>query len=214
MAKDESERVEAKQMDRRTFVLMGTTSLLAGCSGTWNVDYDDAVDPEISKNWHVHAVQVAIPDNLTVSDANTYAPNADIVWHGELGGNRREQVASILTEGLSLGARPLKGPRGIRIHARLEHFHAVTPAAVARAPGAVHNIAYVIQVVDEASGQPLTPPERIQADLEAYVGAAAVTAAIQGQTQRVRIVDHIANVTRGWLGLGPDQRRTFQSVGR
>lgn len=201
-------------MDRRTFVLMGTTTLLAGCSGTWNVAYDDDVDPSVSKNWHLHSVQVGIPSDLTVSDANTYAPNADIVWHGDLSGDRREQVAGMLTEGLTKGASGLKGSRGVRLVAELEHFHAVTPAAVARAPGAVHNIAFVIQVIDDASGQPLTRPERIQADLEAYVGAAAVTAAIQGQTQRVRIVDHIASVTSGWLGLGPDQRRTFQSVGR
>ena len=45
-------------------------------------------------------------------------------------------------------------------------------------------------------------------------GAAAVTAAMQGDTQRVRIVNHLARVTRGWLGVGPDQRRTFTSFGR
>ncbi len=201
-------------MDRRTFVLAGTSSLLAGCSGQWNVAYDAGIDPAVSKTWHLHSVRVAIPDNLTVSNSNTYAPNADIVWHGDLSGDRREQVGDILTEGLTKGAEPLSGPRGVRLHAQLEHFHAVTPAAVARSPGAVHNIAYVIQVIDDASGQPITMPERIQADLEAYVGAAAVSAAIQGQTQRVRIVDHLASVTSGWLGIGPDPRRTFESIGR
>ncbi len=208
------ERAEAKQMDRRTFVLAGAGTFLAGCSGQWNVDYDESVDPALSKSWHLHGVKVTIPETLTISNDNTYAPNADIVWHGDLGGDRREQVASILTEGLTRAAKPLKGPRGVQINAELEHFHAVTPAAVARSPAAVHNIAFVAQVIDDETGRPLTRPERIQADLEAYVGAAAVSAAIQGQTQRVRIVDHIANVTQGWLGLGPDQRRTFQSIGR
>lgn len=201
-------------MDRRKVVLTAALAFLAGCSGQWNVDYADGVDPAISKSWHLHRVQVIIPETLTVSDENSYAPNADIVWHGDLGGNRREQVASILRDGLIQGASSLSGPRGIAISARLEHFHAVTPAAVARAPAAVHNIAYVIQVFDDETGAPITEPERIEADLEAYVGSAAITAAIQGQSQRVRIVDHIANVTRGWLGAGPDQRRTFQSIGR
>lgn len=208
------ERAEAKQMDRRTFVLAGAGTFLAGCTGRWNVAYDESVDPEISKRWRLRAVRVTIPETLTISNDNSYAPNADIVWHGDLGGDRREQVASILTEGLTRAAKPLRGPRGVVIAAQLEHFHAVTPAAVARAPAAVHNIAFLAQVVDDETGRILVGPERIQADLEAYVGAAAVSAAIQGQTQRVRIVDHIANVTRGWLGLGPDQRRTFQSIGR
>lgn len=201
-------------MDRRTVLLTAACTFLAGCSGQWNVDYEEAVDPALSKSWHVHNVQVTIPGELTVSDANTYAPNADIVWHGDLGGDRREQVASILRDGLTQATSSLNGPRGISVRAQLEHFHAVTPAAVARAPAAVHNIAYIVQIFDDETGEPITPPERIQADLEAYVGSAAITAAIQGQSQRVRIVDHIANVTRGWLGLGPDQRRTFQSIGR
>ena len=178
------------------------------------MDYADGVNPAISKAWHLHRVQVIVPETLTVSEANTYAPNADIVWHGDLGGDRREQVAGILRDGLTQAATSLNGPRGISISAQLEHFHAVTPAAVARAPAAVHNIAYVIQVFDDETGEALTPPERIEADLEAFVGSAAITAAIAGQPQRVRIVDHIASVTRGWLGAGPDQRRTFQSIGR
>jgi len=202
-------------MERRAFIIAGASTLLAGCSGQWQVEYDDGVDPGVSKSWHVHGVQVAIPPELTVSNANTYAPNADIVWHGDLeAGNRRQQVASILRDGITKGSSALSGPRGIRILAELEHFHAVTPAAVARAPAAVHNIAFLVQVVDDQSGAALTTPVRIQADLEAYVGAAAMTAAIQGQSQRVRIVDHIAQVTRGWLGDGPDQRRRFQSIGR
>jgi hypothetical protein len=201
-------------MNRRTVVFAAASAFLAGCSSQWNVDYTDGIDPAISKNWNVRRVQVIVPESLTVSDANTYAPNADIVWHGDLSGDRRKQVADILRQGLAAGATSLDGPRAVAISARLEHFHAVTPAAVARAPAAVHNIAYVIQVFDNQTGDPITQPERIEADLEAYVGSAAITAAIQGQTQRVRIIDHIANVTRGWLGAGPDPRRTFSSIGR
>ncbi|MEL7151251.1 MAG: DUF6778 family protein [Pseudomonadota bacterium] len=201
-------------MYRRTVLLTAACTFLAGCSGQWNVNYEEAVDPALSKSWHVHNVRVTVPETLTVSDDNTYAPNADIVWHGEVGGDRREQVAAILRDGLTEATSSLSGPRGISVRAQLEHFHAVTPAAVARAPAAVHNIAYVIQIFDDQTGEAITPPERIEADLEAFVGSAAITAAIQGQSQRVRIVDHIASVTRGWLGTGPDQRRTFQSIGR
>ncbi len=202
-------------MKRRAILVAAASAFLAGCSGSWQVEYDEGVDPNVSKLWHVHNIRVVVPADLTVSNRNTYAPDADIVWHGDLeSGSRRKQVATILTEGIEKAAGNLDGPRPVEIQARLEHFHAVTPAAVSRAPAAVHNIAYTIQIIDDETGMALTAPQYIQADLEAYVGASAITAAIQGQTQRVRITDHIASVTSGWLGVGPDPRRAFQSVGR
>lgn len=188
--------------------------LLAGCSGNWGVKYTDAPDPQIARKWRLSAVDVSVPDTLSVSEDNSYAPNADIVWHGEDFGDRRKQVAAIMREGLTKGARGLKGTIPVVLAVRVIQFHAVTPVAVARAPGAVHNIKYDFQVFHAGTGEPLTKSERISADLEALVGSAAVIAAIQGDTQRVRIVRHLAAVTAGWLGLGEDQRRTFDGVGR
>lgn len=201
-------------MHRRSILMGGSALLLAGCSNSWEVAYDEGVALATSRDWNVTNVTVTVPSDLKVSNANTYAPNADIVWHGEPFGDRRAQVRAIMDEGITKGAASLNGSVPVSLSVVLLHFHAVTPAAVARAPGAVHNIRYVIQVFDNATGAPLTEPETINADLEAYVGAAAVTAALEGNTQRVRIVDHLARVTRGWLGAGPDQRRRFTSFGR
>lgn len=201
-------------MYRRSFLLTGAALFLAGCAGRWNVAYEGGVDPEVSKSWRLKNVRVVVPSDLTVSHANTFAPNADIVWHGEPFGNRRSQVAAILREGVTLGARELRGARDVTFSVTLIQFHAVTPAAVGRAPAAVHNISYALEVLDSKTGVALTKREVIQADLEAYVGSAAVAAAINGNSQRVRIVNHIGRVTRGWLGKGSDQRRTFDSVGR
>lgn len=192
-----------------TFVLA-----LAGCSGNWSIDYEQVVDKRVTSGWHLHGVKVLVPDHLTQTEANTYAPNADIVWHGEPKGNRRAQVAAILKDGILRGSAGLNGTRGVRFEVTLVRFHAVTPAAVSRAPGAVHNIQYIVQVFDDQTGRAISDPQVIDADLEAYVGDAAIVAAIQGQTQRVRIVDHIARVTKGWLGQGPDPRGKFSGVGR
>ena len=201
-------------MERRTLLLSGAATLLAGCSGEWTVDYEEGLDPLVTRDWRASDVLVSVPTKLSVSHSNTFAPNADIVWHGEPYGDRRSQVSAILDEGISLGAQPLKGKRDVTIAATLAHFHAVTPAAVARAPAAVHNISFYVQVLDSEDGMALTERQFIQADLEANVGAAAVAAAIEGRDQRTRIVQHLARVTRGWLGYGPDQRRTFASIGR
>lgn len=201
-------------MFRRSFLMSGAALVLSACVGQWKVGYERGVSPSVSRNWRLSKVSVTVPTELTVSNSNTYAPEADIVWHGEPLGDRRAQVAAILREGLRRGGRSLRGSRRVTLSATLMQFHAVTPAAVARAPGAVHNIAFALQVLDARTGAALTEPEVIRADLEAYVGAAAVTAALAGETQRVRIVQHIARVTQGWLGQGPDQRRSFGGVGR
>jgi hypothetical protein len=201
-------------MLRRTLILGGLVLLIAGCSRQWEVAYEEGISPEVTRDWNVTNVTIAVPDTLTYSNSNSYAPNADIVWHGEPLGNRAAQVARIMDEGITAGAAVLNGARPVTLAVELRHFHAVTPAAVANAPGAVHNIRYVIMARDSQTGARLTEPELVSADLEAFVGASAVTAALEGETQRKRIVDHLARVTQGWLGAGPDQRRTFNSVGR
>ena len=187
---------------------------LAGCSNSWQVDYANTLTSDVTKNWRLVDVVAVVPENLSISESNFIAPTADIVWRGEAFGDRRAQVSAIIDEGLTRGASELNGDRPVTIAARVARFHGVTPAAVARAPSAVHNISYYIQVFDAQTGQALTEQEMITADLEAIVGSAAIAAAINGQTQRVRIVNHLASVTRGWLGYGPDQRRTFAGIGR
>lgn len=202
-------------MDRR-FVMTSGLALFAlvGCSGNWGVKYADPPQPSETRSWKLSRVRVTVPDSLTVSEANTFAPEADIVWHGEEFGDRRAQIRAIVSEGLTRGARGLRGTRPVSLSARVVKFHGVTPIAVDKAPGAVHNIKFDLQVFDARTGAPLTQGHRISADLEAKVGTAAVLSAIQGDTERVRIVRHLASVTAGWLGTGPDQRRTFESVGR
>lgn len=187
---------------------------LAACGSQWSVDYAETVPPEVSRDWRLSAVVSVVPDTLKVSNDNVYLPNADIVWWGEPFGDRRAQVARIMEEAVTSAASDLDGSRPVTFTVTTETFHAVTPAAMAAAPAAVHNIKFRIQVFDANTAEELTPPIPVAADLEAYVREAATASAIRGETQRRRIVDHIEAVVRGWLGNGPDQRRTFQSLGR
>ena len=201
-------------MDRRSLILGGGSLFLAGCASRWVTDYENGLSPSVSREWRLSGVSVRVPEELKVSNSNTLAPNAAIVWHGEPFGDRKAQVEAIMSEAIAQGAKNLNGTRPVTIGATVAQFHAVTPAAVGRSPAAVHNISYAIQVFDSRTAAPITEEDYIQADFEAYTGAAAVAAAVQGNTQRVRIVDHVARVTAGWLGIGPDQRRSFTSIGR
>lgn len=198
----------------RSFFSALVLMLLAGCAGNWEVAYDNPPGSSVTKAWRVVDVVAVAPNTLTVSNNNTFAPQADVVWHAEPFGDRRAQVAAVLDEGLTRGTRPLRGERPVTMAARILTFHGVTPSAVARAPAAVHNIRFVLSVFDAETGEPLIENQSISADLEANVGAAAIAAAINRQSQRERVIEHLASVTRGWLGFGPDQRREFYSVGR
>jgi hypothetical protein len=211
------QRKEAEQKDtdmHRRFFLVGAPLALAACAGRWETSYDTQLTADVTRGWTVSAVKVSVPQSLRVSDVNRVAPNADIVWHGDPEGDRRQQVSAIVQDGITGGAAELAGPRAVTFSVTLLRFHGVTPAAVAISPAAVHNISYMIQVYDTRTIQPLTPPVEIHADLDAFTQAAAIVAAQEGQTQKVRITNHIATVTRGWLGIGEDPRRSFTGLGR
>lgn len=198
----------------KKWALIPVLTFIAACSGDWRTDYDVTVPADVSKSWRVNHVAVVVPDALTVNNDNTLAPNGDIVWHGEPFGDRKEQVKLIFEDGVVQGSASLKGSRPVQLNVVVQQFHAVTPSAVTQSPGAVHNITYQFSVVDTRTGKTLAEPQIIKADLEAFVGAAAITAAIQGQDQRTRIVEHLKQVTEGVLGVGPDPRRSFSSIGR
>jgi len=198
----------------KTFATMSAVVLLSACSGQWATDYDAPLDPAVTRTWRVSSVEVMVPDTLTVSDENSFAPSVDIVWHGDPPGDRRAQISAIIEDAARRATEELRGGRRVSLSVTVAQFHAVTPIAVLRAPGAVHNIIFAAQVFDAAKGTPLTQPTMIQADLPALVGEEAFAAAQIGQTQKVRVTDHLIAVFKGWLGIGPDVRGTFESVGR
>ena len=68
--------------------------------------------------------------------------------------------------------------------------------------------------VSPAMKSALTPVTVFRADLPAYVGSEAYIAASEGRSEKSRIIAHLDAVLKGWLGIGPDIRGSFSSVGR
>ncbi len=190
--------------------------VLAGCgSGKFQTTYQDVVDPAVSKGWRVSQIDVQVPEFLSVSEANSYAPEADIVWRGEPFGNRYEQVDAIMTEAVTEGASVLTGSRAVKLVIVMDTFHALTERTRYNLQGAgVHNIGFTAQVFDARTGEALTAPDAIDADLVGFTGNEAILAESRGETQRVRIVAHVSRVISGWLGNGPDVRGVFSRRGR
>ena len=191
---------------------------LAACAtdGQWETSYADVNDPVVSKKWRVVAVDVRVPESLTVSEKNSYAPNADIVWREEAFGDRHEQVDEIITQAATKGAKVLRGSRKVKLIITVRQFHALTEKARAvLTSSGVHNISFSAQVLDAKTNKPLSSIDDIRADLVAYVGDQAIAAESQGLTQRVRITAHVADVIAGWLGHGgKDVRGSFKRNGR
>lgn len=188
----------------------------AACSKTgWVTNYADVIDPATAQSWRVVDVDVSVPRTLTVSEANTFAPNADIVWREFPYGDRYDQVDAIITAAAKRGVSGLKGTRDVKLMITMMQFHALSEKtrAVLQNSG-VHDITFTAQIFDITTNTPLSPPDLIKADLIAFVGDQAVAAEKQGQTQKVRITNHVAAVIAGWLGTGPDVRGGFKRNGR
>lgn len=199
-------------MIARWFAVVSLT-VLAACGGVFETAYTP-LDPAVTRDWRVAEVNFSVPPGLTIGSPMMLAPDADIVWFGEPPGDRRDQVDAIMTDAIERAGATLDGNRAVVINASLIRFHAMTPVAVSQSPQGVHDIAFMIEVLDAGSGARLTEASRIDAALPALTGSAAVIADRQGQSQKVRITDYVAFVTAGWLGTAPDSRRSFSSLGR
>jgi hypothetical protein len=143
----------------------------------------------------VSAINVVVPTDLRVSEANRYYPSGDIVWREDPMGNRHAQVAKIVHDALSRGTTSFTGPAAVMLDVEVERFHALSEKA-RYTVGGVHNIIFSMVLRDATTGAPLSEARRIEIDLEAFGGQQAITAETRGLTQKVRITGHMAEVIR------------------
>ena len=195
--------------------IVASVGLLAACASGFSTNYAQSVDPAVSKGWRLAAVNVQVPDSLTISESNVLVPEADIVWQEDPPGDRRAQVAAIMSAAVAAGASALQGHEPVNIVIVMQRFHALTPAAEALQMDnvCVLNVDFTISVVDAASGKVLVPAQSVMAALPGLTGQAAIAARQQGQTQKTAIEAHVRAVVAGWLGVGPDVRGSFERIG-
>jgi len=165
------------------------------------VELGAASAPSIS----VAGYNIRVPDSLRVSEAELFYPLGDIVWRGDPIGDRYAQVeaifeASVLRgieglEGVVPGVVPgaVSGAVPVVLDIEVLRFHGVTNKA-RYTIGGLHSIKFNLTLRDPQTGAVLVPTQLIEANLKANGGQKAIMADRKGQTQKVRITGHLANV--------------------
>ncbi len=196
-------------------LLAGLT--VAACGRTFATTYDTAAPAAARSDWRVTDVRVVAPVGLTTTEQNSFIPRADIVWHGDQPGNRAEQVAAIVRQGVEQGFAGLKGKQDVVATVTLRRFHSLTPKAYFDAPAGtgVHSVAFDLTITDRKTGAVLAGPERIEADMPAAVAAAGGQSleALPAAVWKKQISQHISATIRSWTGAGPDIRSGFVRMG-
>ncbi|MEM7439008.1 MAG: DUF6778 family protein [Pseudomonadota bacterium] len=153
-----------------------------------------------SSPYTITEISVIVPDYLVVSEADVYVPKADIVWREDPLGDRKLQVKSIMQDALQKGTSGMNG-RPVIMAVQLKTFHALTEKA-RETTGGKHNIEFDYVLLDAETRTPIIEAKRIDASLRGYGGRKAYKAMRAGQTQKVRITDHVAKTIRDELTKG------------
>ncbi|MBW6417336.1 DUF6778 family protein [Celeribacter sp. PS-C1] len=151
----------------------------------------------VAPDFRVTKVNVTVPETLTVSEANTIKPRADIVWREDPYGDRYaryEQVKAVMEAGLNSGAAALKGQRAIVLDVEMVRFHAQTERVRYSSLPSRHEIEFLLTVRDAQTGDVIVPSHLVNATFDAFGGDAAVAADRAGITQKQRIGEHLAGV--------------------
>lgn len=154
------------------------------------------------RDYRLEAVRFAAPADLTVSEANSFYPLSDIVWRGDPLGDRKAQIGDIFETAITRGAEGLEGETPIIVEVELARFHSLTERT-RYTFGGTHSIKFDLTIRDAETGAVLEPTRRVDADLPALGGQAAVMAEQRGETQKARILAHLSALFRETLTGGP-----------
>jgi hypothetical protein len=139
----------------------------------------------------VQRVDVWVPRSLSVSEANTLKPAADIVWHGEAYGDRHAQVQRIVQNAALRAAAPFAKGHPVVVDVQVLRFHALTPKT-RQSFGGKHDLFYALTIRDAATGAVLHQSERVDASVRAAGGAKAQAEEAMGRSQEVVIDEALA----------------------
>ncbi len=143
----------------------------------------------------VQSVQVIVPRDLVVSEANTYLPSADLVWRGDVRGDRYVQIQSIFEQAAADSILKMSKGTAVSVELEVVRFHCLTEKT-RYTIGGVHSMAFMMTVRDAATNAVLEAPRLIIADVKAAGGSQAIAEDEAGRTQKVVVTERLAQVLR------------------
>ncbi len=192
-------------------IILGAALAVSGCVGGTDVSRDLGFDaPPVIQNvaiqdWDVVAVEVEVPYTLSVSEANTIKPRADIVWREDPYGDRHQQVDALMTEALEPVFESVTGAIPVVVTLDVTRFHAQTQRVRYSNLPSEQEIEFVLTVRHAETGQILSGPRDMDLTFPALGGQDAVAADARGETQRVRITQRLQNwVIEDFIGPAQD----------
>ena len=149
----------------------------------------------LQSQYSIAAINVVVPRRLKASEANTFRPNADIVWRGEAPGDRHAQVAAIFNAAMAKGTAAMVSGRAVSLDIEVTRFHCLTEKTRFTV-GGVHSMHFLMTVRDAASGEIIHPARLVVADVKAAGGSRALSEDNAGRTQMVVVQERLAEVIR------------------
>ena len=214
-------------MTRMMITMLAAAALLCGCVASDDVSRSvnpitessqfNTVDSNLPKvmvgQYSVQAVNVSVPRSLRVSEANMFYPIADIVWRGDVRGDRHAQIKSIFDEAAAKVSAVMTQGQAAIVDVEVLRFHSVTEKT-RYTVGGVHDVKYILTVRDAQSSAILDGPRKVHAEVKAAGGAQAVAEEQAGRTMRVVIVERLVNSLRAELSAQvTDQLLVSQALG-
>ena len=154
----------------------------------------------LKSQFTVAAINIIVPRSLKSSEANTFRPNADIVWRGEAPGDRHLQVAAIFNAAMATGTAGMVTGRAVALDIEVTRFHCLTEKTRFTV-GGVHSMHFLLTVRDAASGEIIQPARLVVADVKAAGGSRALAEDYAGRTQMVVVQERLAEVIRRELSV-------------
>jgi hypothetical protein len=152
----------------------------------------------MQRSYDLQQLRFTAREGLVVSEENSFYPQADIVWRGDMPGPRIPQIGSMFEEAARRNQSVLNGSTPIVVDIVLIRFHGVT-TRTRTTVGGVYNIIFELSVRDARSGAIIEPPRRVVGNLSAPGGARAAALIDTGQTERVRVTDFLTGLLRQQL---------------
>lgn len=149
----------------------------------------------MAAKYDVTGFKIIVPRTLKVSEANTFKPRADIVWHGDPSGDRYQQVGDILTAAATRATTGMTQGRAVTLDITLVKFHGLTEKT-RYTIGGMHDLRFDLTVRDAATGEVLDGPRLVVADVKAAGGDRAIAEDAAGFTQKVVVTNRLTEVLR------------------